>query len=105
MNAKSRAYGKALVSGGSATIAMFAVMAVVVASPLLLRSLGIAATTGSTTVVVNSIINGADIALTLVAIFGITTGAATFAAIGVKAILKLATTNAAKKAAIPAIAK
>ncbi|WNB85738.1 hypothetical protein [Cellulomonas sp. ATA003] len=69
------------------------------------QGLGIAATTGSVTLVVNRIINGADIALTLVAIFGIWTGAAAFAAAGIRTILRLATTNAAKRAAIPAIVR
>lgn len=105
MNGTTRAYSKALVAGGSVTVAMFAVMAIAIASPELLRGLGIAATTGSVTLVVNRIITGADIALTLVAIFGIWTGAAAFAAAGIRTILRLATTNAAKRAAIPAIVR
>lgn len=105
MTEKSRAYGKALVAGGSATVATFAVLAVTFVTPMLLKGLGIAATTGTVTMVVNRIITGADLVLTLVAIFGIWTGAASIAAMGIRAILKLATTDAAKKAAIPAIVK
>lgn len=105
MLGKAQVHAKALTSGGSAAIALFALTAFAIASPLLLRGLGISATTGSVTVFVNQVVNGADIVLTLVAVFGIWTGAATIAAVGVRAILKLATTNAARKVAIPQIVK
>lgn len=100
---KARFYTKALSTGGSAAVALFALTALAVAAPELCKAVGLAVTSAEAGVVLNAILNGADLVMLAIAMFGIFAGGAGITWIGIRAIVKIIVEKEGRTAAIKGI--